>query len=174
MNPADPPLLIRPMVPADLDPVLALAAASPEAPQWPQNIWASYLPPQPHPALLRTAVVAVQHSTILGFACATLLPDSQPTDAQPASRQQNLCELDSIAVHPSARRRGIGAALLREILAWAAAQRVRRLVLEVRASNAAALRLYQSLGLAEEGRRPRYYTHPEEDALLLGTPVTCA
>jgi len=32
--------------------------------------------------------------------------------------------------------------------------------------------LYQGLGLREEGRRRRYYIDPEEDALILGRPIT--
>jgi [ribosomal protein S18]-alanine N-acetyltransferase len=77
-----------------------------------------------------------------------------------------------MAVRPEARRQGIGSALLRALLAWAADNHARHFSLEVRASNAPAIGLYQRLGLRPEGRRPRYYTHPEEDALILGMPVT--
>jgi ribosomal-protein-alanine N-acetyltransferase len=41
------------------------------------------------------------------------------------------------------------------------------IILEVRASNAAALGLYRLLGFAETGRRPRYYHDPVEDAVLM-------
>jgi ribosomal-protein-alanine N-acetyltransferase len=41
------------------------------------------------------------------------------------------------------------------------------LLLEVRASNGAALSLYASLGFVEAGRRRRYYLDPEEDASLM-------
>jgi ribosomal-protein-alanine N-acetyltransferase len=47
---------------------------------------------------------------------------------------------------------------------------VRRLYLEVAASNATALRLYQRLGFAEVGRRKNYYErpgNPPEDAINL-------
>jgi ribosomal-protein-alanine N-acetyltransferase len=163
---------IRAMQPADLDEVLTIAAAAAEAPQWARSAYASYLAPDAAcPALLRTALVAAgpAHSgarAVLAFACATLLrvPDS--------AGAQNLAQLDSMAVHPSHRRRGLGAALLREVLSWAAQNGAGHFSLEVRASNAPAIALYQRLGLRPEGRRPGYYTHPEEDALLLGIPVT--
>jgi ribosomal-protein-alanine N-acetyltransferase len=40
-------------------------------------------------------------------------------------------------------------------------------ILEVRASNEQARGFYRSLGWRENGRRPRYYTDPEEDAVLM-------
>ena len=45
---------------------------------------------------------------------------------------------------------------------------VRDVVLEVRASNGAALGFYGSLGFGETGRRTRYYADPIEDAVLMG------
>ena len=42
-----------------------------------------------------------------------------------------------------------------------------RATLEVRASNAPAIALYEGGGFVTIGRRPRYYTHPIEDALIL-------
>jgi ribosomal-protein-alanine N-acetyltransferase len=158
---------IRAMQPADLDEVLTIAAAAAEAPQWPRSAYNPYLALDANPALLRTALVAVDpggpdRTAVLAFACATLLPDGV----------QNLCQLDSMAVHPSHRRRGLGAALLREVLSWAAQYGAHHFSLEVRASNTAAIALYQGFGFRPEGRRPGYYTHPEEDALLLGIPVT--
>ena len=160
---------IRAMQPADLDPVLAIATASPEAPQWPRSAYVPYVAPDPaNPALLRTALVAFDPGTpaVLAFACATLLHIPDPAGAQ------NSAHLDSMAVLSDARRHGIGAALLRELLAWATRNGAHHFSLEVRASNAPAIALYQHFGLRPEGRRPRYYTHPEEDALLLGIPVT--
>jgi ABC-2 type transport system ATP-binding protein len=44
---------------------------------------------------------------------------------------------------------------------------IRRATLEVRRSNLAALRLYEDLGFEVAGVRKRYYTNPEEDALIL-------
>lgn len=156
---------IRPMRPADLEAVLTIAAASPEAPVWQPSGYAAYLNP-PQPPLLRAAFVAADSGSVVGFAAATLLLDS-PTTANP----ENRCELDSMAVDPTARRQGIGSALLGAVLAWAAEHRSHHFGLEVRASNAAAIRLYERHGLRREGLRPRYYRDPIDDALLLGKPL---
>ena len=43
----------------------------------------------------------------------------------------------------------------------------RCLTLEVRASNAPAICLYEKLGFRQVGRRPNYYSHPKEDGLIL-------
>lgn len=153
---------IRPMAPGDLDAVLAIAAASPEAPGWARGSFGPYLAPDQQPPHLRIAFVADSAGEILAFAAASLLLLSEPS----------VCDLESISVHPAARRQGIGSALLRSVLAWALDHGAQRLCLEVRAGNASALRLYERLGMQVEGRRPRYYTAPEEDALLLGIPIT--
>jgi ribosomal-protein-alanine N-acetyltransferase len=47
------------------------------------------------------------------------------------------------------------------------APRAVRATLEVRASNAGARRFYESMGFAVTATRPRYYTNPTEDALIL-------
>ena len=39
--------------------------------------------------------------------------------------------------------------------------------LEVRESNTAARTLYESLGFVQTGYRPRYYSQPEEAAVLM-------
>jgi [ribosomal protein S18]-alanine N-acetyltransferase len=162
---------IRPMTEGDLPAVLAAAAESPEAPRWQPTAFAPYLASDPNPLLRRAAFVAEPAADgsvpgVIGFAVATLVLANDKSDPE------NRCELDSVIVHPAARRRGAGAALLRNLLAWAIQHGARRLVLDVRASNARALRLYQRFGLRVEGRRPRYYADPEEDALLLGMPIT--
>ena len=79
---------------------------------------------------------------------------------------EEVAEIDMLAVHPSARRSGLGRQLLD---AWEADVRTRgalKVWLDVRPSNEAALRLYQGAGYRSTGRRPRYY-HDGEDALLL-------
>ena len=44
-------------------------------------------------------------------------------------------------------------------------------LLEVRESNTRALALYRTAGFVQAGRRPGYYNHPREDALLLARPL---
>ncbi len=75
--------------------------------------------------------------------------------------------INTLAVKPAARRRGLATALLREVMAEAAAAGAAKATLEVRASNSAALGLYSRLGFQVAAKRSRYYTNPEEDALIL-------
>ena len=77
------------------------------------------------------------------------------------------CYMDNLAVDPSFRHKGVGRALLQALIDWARAHKGVFLTLEVRPSNEIARRLYTSIGFREVGRRPRYYTDPTEDALLM-------
>jgi ribosomal-protein-alanine N-acetyltransferase len=73
----------------------------------------------------------------------------------------------NIAVHPQARRRGLGRRLLRALLDLAKERGCVRATLEVRPSNTAAVALYESEGFSAAALRPRYYSDDGEDALLL-------
>jgi [ribosomal protein S18]-alanine N-acetyltransferase len=75
--------------------------------------------------------------------------------------------INTLAVSPPALSRGAATFLLWEVMAEAAGAGAARATLEVRASNAAALALYARLGFHVAAQRPRYYTRPEEDALVL-------
>jgi ribosomal-protein-alanine N-acetyltransferase len=75
--------------------------------------------------------------------------------------------INTIAVDAPHRRSGIATALMHYVMTEAARHGIRRATLEVRASNEAARKLYESLGFAVAAVRPRYYTQPEEDALIL-------
>jgi [ribosomal protein S18]-alanine N-acetyltransferase len=75
--------------------------------------------------------------------------------------------INTLAVDRAERRKGLATALLRHVLAEAAAEGAGKATLEVRASNSAALALYARLGFRITAKRPRYYTNPEEDALIL-------
>ena len=77
-------------------------------------------------------------------------------------------DMMNVAVSPAYRRRGIARELIQALLRELASQGSHRLTLEVRASNAPARALYESLGFAQVGRRPNYYRNPKEDALILG------
>lgn len=76
-------------------------------------------------------------------------------------------EIADLAVHPAARRNGVGALLLARAEEEAARCGVRSMYLEVRASNESALGLYRSRGFEDVGRRRGYYRLPVEDALVL-------
>lgn len=74
--------------------------------------------------------------------------------------------ISNIAVAPEARRRGIADALL-DALAARTNGTLAFLTLEVRASNAPAIALYEKHGFSVAGRRKNYYEQPREDALLM-------
>lgn len=83
-----------------------------------------------------------------------------------------LCVLDegqvtNIATHPDYRRRGYGEAVLLEMIGEAKRRGIASLSLEVRASNAAAIALYEKHGFLAAGTRRGFYTHPREDALVM-------
>ena len=75
--------------------------------------------------------------------------------------------LMNLAVIESMRHKGIARALVMQALEVGVAQAAMRAVLEVRASNHAAQALYRSLGFRDVATRPKYYTNPIEDALLM-------
>ena len=73
----------------------------------------------------------------------------------------------NIAVHPDWRRRGIAQSLIECLVVELKNRGSEALMLEVRASNAPAIALYEKLGFRQVGRRPNYYRNPKEDALIL-------
>ena len=79
----------------------------------------------------------------------------------------NETDMMNVAVTAEFRRRGIGEQLVTALVAELKAMDSHCLTLEVRASNTPAQAMYEKLGFAEIGRRPRYYQNPKEDALIL-------
>jgi ribosomal-protein-alanine N-acetyltransferase len=76
-------------------------------------------------------------------------------------------EILNLAVEAALRRRGVASRLLEAALAFARVAGVKTAFLEVRSSNAGAIALYEGHGFAPAGHRPRYYSDPPEDALVL-------
>jgi len=72
-----------------------------------------------------------------------------------------------LAIHPEYQRQGLGQVLLYGLLKTACEQGLERATLEVRASNIAAISLYEKFGFKTAGRRRRYYKDNNEDALIL-------
>lgn len=146
---------IRRLVASDVAALLAITARSPEAAQWwsggYQRIgsqefdgWVAELP---------VAGNARQEKQIAGFLVARVMADEM--------------EILNLAVEPGWRRLGVAGKLLETALAQGRASGARRVFLEVRESNVAAIAFYQAHGFAPAGRRPRYYSDPPEDALVL-------
>ena len=73
----------------------------------------------------------------------------------------------NVATHPAWRRRGLADALLTALINEAEKKGLLTLSLEVRESNTAAIALYEKHGFAVAGKRPRFYTHPTEAALVM-------
>jgi ribosomal-protein-alanine N-acetyltransferase len=151
---------IRPMSAADLGCVLEIEKSLPQAPHWPASSYLAAIDLVNSPR--RLALVAIRNETgePAGFLVAGLLPPE--------------AELESIAVSAAGQRQGVGSLLFRALLHELEHEKVRKLILEVRASNRSALEFYRSNGFAETGRRPRYYADPEEDAVLLALQLPSA
>lgn len=79
-------------------------------------------------------------------------------------------EIVNVAVRGDCRGRGIGYAMLSELLERGRRRGIERFILEVRRSNTAAQSLYEKLGFTTAGVRRRFYEHPIEDAVIMCTP----
>ena len=98
-------------------------------------------------------LVAVENDCVLGY----------------VGSQTVLGETDmmNIATHPDHRKQGIAAALIEALIAGLKERGSHSLMLEVRASNEAAISVYRRLDFVEVGKRKNYYRNPKEDALIL-------
>lgn len=76
-------------------------------------------------------------------------------------------DMMNVAVHPDHRRKGVAVSLIHALVQKLKECESHCLTLEVRASNAPAIALYEKLGFTEAGRRRNYYRNPKEDALIL-------
>lgn len=96
-------------------------------------------------------LAAVEDGTVTGYVgCQTVLDEGYITN---------------VAVLPAFRRRGVAERLLTALLGQA--QGLAFVTLEVRASNAAAIALYEKLGFERAGVRRGFYRAPKEDAVLM-------
>ncbi|MHB9154115.1 MAG: ribosomal protein S18-alanine N-acetyltransferase [Endomicrobiales bacterium] len=73
--------------------------------------------------------------------------------------------LINLAVRPELRGKGLGRQILNYLIEAMSSRGIVRILLEVRASNHDALKLYGSSGFASIGLRPKYYVN--EDAVLM-------
>ncbi|MGH3457964.1 GNAT family N-acetyltransferase [Aeromicrobium sp.] len=91
----------------------------------------------------RIVLVDDRDQLLVGYASAAVIDD--------------VADLTRIAVRPLARRRKVGTDLLRALLLRTAAKGAARMMLEVAATNEAALGLYRVIGFDEIARRGDYY-----------------
>jgi [ribosomal protein S18]-alanine N-acetyltransferase len=148
-----PGINIRRLAESDLPDVLKIAADAQEAPRWPRQTFVEMLSGEFLARRIALVATAAASGEVLGFAVAGLVLHE--------------AELENIAVARPHQRRGVGRQLLSELASELRRFGVEAFHLEVRASNSTALRLYNSFGFNETGRRPRYYSDPIEDAVLM-------
>ena len=83
------------------------------------------------------------------------------------SRYVDAWHVMNLAVAKSHRRKGIATLLMERLFDLTAGDGRRGYTLEVRVSNEAAIKLYESLGFRARGVRRGYYTDNREDALIM-------
>jgi ribosomal-protein-alanine N-acetyltransferase len=137
----------RPMTTADMDEIMAIERSAYRFP-WSQRFFLQELQ-----VPCARSILAEIDGCIAGYVLFWLLP--------------GYIDIHNVAVHVNFRRRGIARLLLRQVLIQAKAQSITRVTLEVRKSNLAAKKLYESIGFLMTGIRQGYYSDNGEDALTM-------
>jgi [ribosomal protein S18]-alanine N-acetyltransferase len=104
------------------------------------------------PSTLSAAALDPSRGILRGFALARLAADET--------------EILTVAVESQLRGRGVGRALMLDILRQAGNARARTIFLEVDEGNAPALALYRRLGFVKVGERPGYYRRKDGSRAL--------
>lgn len=106
----------------------------------------------------RDYLVAEQDGAVVGYAgTSTIEPDS---------------DLQTLAVHPSAQGSGIGAKLLQAMLERARERGATSMILEVRADNSSARRIYERAGFETIAARHRYYADGSDALIMRCRPLS--
>jgi ribosomal-protein-alanine N-acetyltransferase len=140
-------IIIREMTVADLPRVVYLEKLIFPDP-WPESAFVEQITETGWGALTAEA-----DDTAIGYACYYIVADE--------------AHLTNIAVDPAYRRKSVASQLLERILQVAQKNRCEYLLLEVRAGNIEARVFYERYGFTLLYRRPKYYRHPVEDALVM-------
>jgi ribosomal-protein-alanine N-acetyltransferase len=136
------------MVLADLPQVLEIEHLSYPTP-WSRRAFVSELTENAYAHYL----AAKSGSRLLGYAGMWLVLDE--------------AHITNVAVHPNARRQGVGRLLMETAVQLTEEHGCRTVTLEVRRTNQVAQSLYRSLGFQVMGVRKGYYTDNGEDALIM-------
>jgi ribosomal-protein-alanine N-acetyltransferase len=150
-----PDWMIRPASLESLSEILAVEEACFSAP-WTRKMLEGELSGNPFAHFLvarRRREEEASKQAILGYLCYWIVFEE--------------VRLMNLAVIESMRHRGIARSLVSTALQTGVSQSAHRAVLEVRASNRAAQALYQGFGFSQTAVRPKYYTNPVEDAVLM-------
>jgi ribosomal-protein-alanine N-acetyltransferase len=142
------PMAPRPLVPADVDGVVAIERAAFTDP-WPRRAFEELLAER-H---VRSLAIDDAGGRLVGYALCSVAADEG--------------EILNLAVDPTARRRGYARRLLGAALDLMRQEGVTGIFLEVRQSNAAAIRLYSGAGFRSVSVRRGYYRNPTEHALTM-------
>ena len=148
---------IRSATPADIPHIHQLEEQASTAAHWTEAQYDSLFLPDGPTHVVIVAVDESHQSSILGFLVAGCLPDEW--------------EIENVVVDRSARRQGLGSALVRELVKRAVAADAATVILEVRESNAPARQLYEKIGFIQEYRRKDYYSGPFEHAIVYRQPL---
>ncbi len=148
---------VRPAAADDISAVISLAASVPEAPQWSRAVYEGFCSKLDSAKQL---FVAESDGGIVAFLACQIVAGT--------------CELQSIVVEASARRRGIGRTLFATFVEWLHGICIARVELEVRAGNSTAIIFYAHAGFRRDGLRRAYYQRPEEDAVLMSMTLGSA
>lgn len=140
--------------PQDLDQIVRIEQACFSTP-WTRKMFEVELSENPfgHLYVVRPAAAGRPDGGLIGYVCFWVVFEE--------------FRLMTLAVDPTLRRQGFGRALLRGAMVLGRAEGATRALLEVRASNTAALRLYEQEGFRRVAVRSRYYVNPVEDAVLM-------
>jgi [ribosomal protein S18]-alanine N-acetyltransferase len=157
MTPSPPtkwlPVRIELMSEADLEQVLDIEYLSFTSP-WPRDIFLGELRGSDIAQLFVARILeGDQQGRVAGYCCTWIIGDEM--------------HITSFAVHPRYRRQHVGQQLLAGVLARGLEAGCRQAVLEVRASNHGAQRLYSRFGFAPVAVRKRYYADNDEDAIIM-------
>jgi len=154
--------MIRPMMPADVDAVLAIEQEVQHYP-WTRGNFTDALESGYLCRVDSVELVAGHPEEGLEIrAYAILMPLADEA------------ELLTIGVAAGQQRRGLGRAMLNRMLEIAHVNKLKLVFLEVRASNAPALALYRSMGFIQVGVRCGYYRNGgnAEDAITMACELT--
>ncbi|WP_240616513.1 ribosomal protein S18-alanine N-acetyltransferase [Marinobacter fuscus] len=145
--------MVRPMVSGDVPAVMELERLGHSHP-WSEAVFEDCFK-----ANYRCRVLEIE-GAIQGYTVVSYLADE--------------AHLMNICVHPGQRGQGVGAFLLNAVVREARREACTQMILEVRASNEAAARLYLRSGFDEIGRRKGYYpgVSGREDALVMALRFT--
>ncbi len=104
----------------------------------------------------------------MNYSCWALLTDQGLGGYGIMSLAAGECHILNLCISPKLQQQGLGRSLLAHLLSLARDYGANPVLLEVRASNHAAIRLYESVGFCEVGVRKAYYPTAQgrEDALI--------